>query len=170
MDHYTEVAPVGVCSSLSAGRADAGGQHDGVTGVEDVLYCNTPGGPAGRGRLLPWSTPEGNPCYVLGDGSGYVSRVADEVERAQLEEAAELLDRAAGLFDGRRIAPVRLRLLAVRMAEALRDVHRIAVSRGARLPPPAYEADGEVDGEVDGEGDREGDREGGGGVAPVAGA
>nr|WP_259371117.1 hypothetical protein [Streptomyces sp. SCUT-3] len=134
------------------------------------MYCNTPGGPAGRGRLLPWSTPEGNPCYVLGDGSGYVSRVADEVERAQLEEAAELLDRAAGLFDGRRIAPVRLRLLAVRMAEALRDVHRIAVSRGARLPPPAYEADGEVDGEVDGEGDREGDREGGGGVAPVAGA
>ncbi|WP_330166892.1 hypothetical protein [Streptomyces sp. HB2AG] len=166
MDHYTEVTPVVVCSSLSAGRADAGGQHDGVTGVEDVLYCNTPGGPAGRGRLLPWSTPEGNPCYVLGDGSGYVSRVADEVERAQLEEAAELLDRAAGLFDGRRIAPVRLRLLAVRMAEALRDVHRIAVSRGARLPPPAYEADGEGDGE----GGREGGRVGGGGAAPVAGA
>lgn len=31
-------------------------------------------------RLLPWAGPEGKPCYVLGGGTGHVSRVADDVE------------------------------------------------------------------------------------------
>lgn len=44
-----------------------------------------------RARLLPWTGPEGRPCYVIGDGTGPVSRVADAVESVQLGMAGELL-------------------------------------------------------------------------------
>jgi hypothetical protein len=91
------------------------------------------------GRLLPWSSPEGKPCYLFGDGTGYVSRVADNVESVQLGMAAELLDHAADMLADRQVTSVQLRFLAARMAEALCDVHRIAESRGARLPAPAYD-------------------------------
>ncbi|MEU1211271.1 hypothetical protein ABZ424_02165 [Streptomyces sp. NPDC005790] len=40
-------------------------------------------------RLLPWTGLDGKPCYVLGDGAGYVSRIADDVESVQLGMAAE---------------------------------------------------------------------------------
>jgi hypothetical protein len=56
-----------------------------------------------------------------------VSRVADQVESVQLGMAADLLADPA-------VTAPQLRFLAARMAEALRDVHRIAESRGARLP------------------------------------
>jgi len=85
------------------------------------------------GRLLPWATAEGKPCYVIGDGTGYVSRVADNVECVQLGMAAELLDHAADMLGDGKATPVQLRYLAARLAEALRDAHRIAESRGARL-------------------------------------
>jgi hypothetical protein len=88
-------------------------------------------------RLLPWTGPEGKPCYLVGDGTGYLSRVADTVESVQLGMAGELLDHAADMLADRRATPVQLRFLAARMVEALRDVHRIAESRGARLPAPA---------------------------------
>jgi hypothetical protein len=35
-------------------------------------------------RRLPWITPEGKSCYVIGDGTGPVSRLADAVEAARL--------------------------------------------------------------------------------------
>ena len=38
------------------------------------------GGRAETARLLPWSGPEGKPCYLVSDGTGYVSRVADNIE------------------------------------------------------------------------------------------
>lgn len=43
-------------------------------------------------RLLPWSTPEGKPSYLIGDGTGFshVSRVADNIESVQLDMADEL--------------------------------------------------------------------------------
>jgi hypothetical protein len=91
------------------------------------------------GRLLPWSSPEGKPCYLLGDGTGYVSRVADNIESVQLGMAAELLDHAADMLDDRQVTPEQLRFVVARMAEALRDVHRIAKSRGARLPVPVLD-------------------------------
>lgn len=94
-------------------------------------------------RLLPWSTPEGKPCYLIGDGTGFLSRVADNVESVQLEMAAELLDHAADMLADRQVTSAQLRFLAARMAEALRDVHRIADSRGARLPVPAHDDPGE---------------------------
>ncbi|MGW1847240.1 hypothetical protein [Streptomyces sp. NPDC001966] len=88
-------------------------------------------------RLLPWSSPEGNPCYVIGDGAGYVSRVADNIESVQLGMAAELLDHADDMLADRQVTSAQLRYVVARMAEALRDVHRIARSRGDRLAASA---------------------------------
>ncbi|MFF4246899.1 hypothetical protein ACFYY2_20895 [Streptomyces sp. NPDC001822] len=84
-------------------------------------------------RLLPWAGPEGKPCYVLGDGTGYVSRVADGVESVQLGMAAELLRHADDMRDDPHVTLPQLRFLVARIAESLRDVHRIARSRGERL-------------------------------------
>ncbi|MEU5715717.1 hypothetical protein AB0G71_07980 [Streptomyces sp. NPDC020403] len=84
-------------------------------------------------RLLPWAGPEGKPCYVLGDGTGYLSRIADDIESVQLDMATELLGHAADMLDDRQVTPPQLRYVVARMAESLGDVHRIARSRGERL-------------------------------------
>ncbi|WP_405890155.1 hypothetical protein OG427_15480 [Streptomyces sp. NBC_00133] len=97
-------------------------------------------------RLLPWAGPEGKPCFLSGDGTGYISRVADNMEAAQLDAAAELLDEAKCVLAERAWTPGELHLLAVQLTESLGDVHRVAESRGARLPAPAYdEADNATD-------------------------
>ncbi|MGC9536080.1 hypothetical protein [Streptomyces sp. UG1] len=83
-------------------------------------------------RLLPWTGAEGKPCYVVGDGAGTVSRLADTVESVQLDMADGLLDHAADMLADRRATPAQLRFLLARMSEALTDVRRIAESRGAR--------------------------------------
>jgi hypothetical protein len=88
----------------------------------------------GTVRLLPWSRDDGRPCYLLGDGTGYLSRVADNIESVQLGMAVELLDHAADLLTDEQSTAPQVRFLADRLAESLRDVHRIAESRGARLP------------------------------------
>ncbi|WP_399885252.1 hypothetical protein ACGH7X_14150 [Streptomyces sp. BBFR51] len=84
-------------------------------------------------RLLPWAGSEGKPCYLLTDGDGPLSRMADVVESTQLGMAGELLDHAADLLTDARATPEQLRFLLSRMCEALTDVHRIAESRGMRL-------------------------------------
>ncbi|MFI1471147.1 hypothetical protein [Streptomyces wuyuanensis] len=84
-------------------------------------------------RLLPWTGAGGKPCYVIGDGVGHVSRLADDIEAVQLGMAADLLDHARDLLADRRATDAQLRFVVARMTEALRDVHRIARSRGARL-------------------------------------
>lgn len=84
-------------------------------------------------RLLPWVGDDGRPCYVVGDGTGYVSRRADEVEATQLAMATELLGHAADLLGDRRATAPQVRFLAGCLTRALRDVHRVAESRGARL-------------------------------------
>ncbi|MEZ7003491.1 hypothetical protein [Streptomyces sp. AD55] len=93
---------------------------------------------AGRPRLLPWSSLDGNPCHLVTDdtGTGRLSRLADDVEAVQLGMADDLLGHAVDLLgDGKSTAP-QLRYLAACLVEALHDVHRIACSRGARLPGP----------------------------------
>jgi hypothetical protein len=86
-------------------------------------------------RLLPWSGPEGNPCYLsTEDSGGFLSSLADNTEAAQLDVAAELLEHALKALGDEETGPNELRLLAVDMAAALGDVIRVAISRGHRLP------------------------------------
>ncbi|AYN41220.1 hypothetical protein D9753_22675 [Streptomyces dangxiongensis] len=93
---------------------------------------------ASRPRLLPWSTLDGNPCYLVTDdtGTGRLSCLADDVEAVQLGMADDLLGHAVNLLGDDKATAPQLRYLAARLAEALHDVHRIARSRGARLPAP----------------------------------
>ncbi|MFE7142129.1 hypothetical protein ACFVAG_30655 [Streptomyces sp. NPDC057644] len=94
-------------------------------------------------RLLPWTGTGGKPCYVVGDGTGYVSRMADDVESIQLDMADELLGHAADLLAGDDGATVQqVRFLAGRLTESLQQIVRIAESRGARLDaiPPGEAA------------------------------
>ncbi|MGY5131900.1 hypothetical protein ACWGJW_05740 [Streptomyces nigrescens] len=96
-------------------------------------------------RLLPWSTPEGKPCFLAGDGTGYVSRVADTVESVQLGMADDLLGHATDMLSDSKLSAGELRFLATELTAALRDTRRVAVSRGARLAAagrgPEYQGD-----------------------------
>nr|WP_030935929.1 hypothetical protein [Streptomyces sp. NRRL B-24720] len=87
-------------------------------------------------RLVPWTGAGGKPSYVLTDGTGHVSRIADSVESIQLSMAEDLLGHATDLLADRRTGAVELRFLAGRLSESLRDVVRIAESRVARLEVP----------------------------------
>lgn len=99
--------------------------------MSDVMNgANSTGG----ARLLPWAGSGGKPCFLVTDGTGYLSRVADNIESVQLGMAGELLGHAADMLADSRATPAQLRFLLARMSEALTDVHRIAESRGARLP------------------------------------
>jgi hypothetical protein len=91
---------------------------------------------AAIGRLLPWTGADGRPCCLVGDGTGYVSRLADEIEDVQIDMADRLLAHAAELLTERRVTSAELHYLARRLSESLRDVKRVAESRGGRLAPP----------------------------------
>ncbi|MER6064786.1 hypothetical protein [Streptomyces sp. NPDC001792] len=84
-------------------------------------------------RLLPWSGREGKPCYLsTDDRSSHMSRLADNIEAVQLGVAAELLDQASETL-GDDLAPEDVRLLADKLTGSLRDVLRVAISRGHLL-------------------------------------
>ncbi|MGW7574227.1 hypothetical protein [Streptomyces sp. NPDC054765] len=85
-------------------------------------------------RLLPWPNAAGQPCYLSTDGTGYLSRLADEMEQMQLDMGIDLLDFARELLDDSKVAPHELRFLAYRLMESLRDALRVAESRGDRIP------------------------------------
>ncbi|MFJ3212680.1 hypothetical protein [Streptomyces flaveolus] len=85
-------------------------------------------------RLLPWSGPEGKPCYLsTDDRGGYMSRLADNIEAVQLGAAAELLNEASETLGDADAGPEDVRRLAQELTGALRDVLRIATSRGHLL-------------------------------------
>ncbi|MFF4286419.1 hypothetical protein ACFY0R_14015 [Streptomyces sp. NPDC001633] len=84
-------------------------------------------------RLLPWTSPDGKPCLLLGDGDGFISRLADDIEAEQLCYTAELRKEARRMLDGRSWTTGELQLLTVELTEALDAVQRIAESRGERL-------------------------------------
>ncbi|GCB47139.1 hypothetical protein [Streptomyces sp. NL15-2K] len=85
-------------------------------------------------RLLPWTGEEDKSYYLVTDGTGSLSRLADTIEAVQLGMAGDLLDHSADLLADHRATSEQLRFLLARMSEALTDGRRIAVSRGARLP------------------------------------
>ncbi|MEU1435006.1 hypothetical protein ABZ438_13015 [Streptomyces sp. NPDC005786] len=85
-------------------------------------------------RLLPWSGPEGKPCYLsTDDQGGYTSRLADNIEAVQLGTAAHLLEIASEILDDADAEPMELRRLGHALTGALKDVLRVAVSRGHLL-------------------------------------
>ncbi|MFH8896550.1 hypothetical protein ACH4HG_09095 [Streptomyces coeruleorubidus] len=88
-------------------------------------------GPRRALRLLPWTGPEAKPCFLItDDGGGRVSRLADITEATQLDMGAQLLAHADDLLPD--ATEAQLRFLAERLVEALRDILRVAESRGQR--------------------------------------
>ena len=98
------------------------------------LYDAASGG--GGPRLLPWTSPEGKPCYLSSDGRGYLSTLADSIETVQLSMGQELLEyaRDATAPGAKALSASEYRWLACRLAEALADALRVADSRGQRIP------------------------------------
>ncbi|MFF9397715.1 hypothetical protein [Streptomyces sp. NPDC014744] len=89
-------------------------------------------------RLLPWSGPEDKPCYLSTDErDGHMSRLADNIEAVQLGMATELLEQASETVDDCDTDLNDLRHLAHDLTGALRDVLRVAVSRGHLLAASA---------------------------------
>ncbi|GAA2316804.1 hypothetical protein OG436_13625 [Streptomyces caniferus] len=83
-------------------------------------------------RLLPWVSPDGKACFLVSDGGGEsgFSRVADRIEDVQLDMADGLLDHAADLLGDGSATDRQLRFLGEQLSAALRDVRRVAESRG----------------------------------------
>ncbi|MBZ6171310.1 hypothetical protein KVH24_04530 [Streptomyces olivaceus] len=85
-------------------------------------------------RLLPWSGPDGKPCYLSTDDSGgYMSRLADNIEAEQLGMAADLVEQVPAVLGDRDARPEDVRRMLIELAGALRDVLRVANSRGHLL-------------------------------------
>ncbi|MFD8721882.1 hypothetical protein ACFV2H_28790 [Streptomyces sp. NPDC059629] len=88
-------------------------------------------------RLLPWLTPEGKPCYLVTDSNGgYLSRLADDLEAAQLAAGTDVLVRARRVLEDPMSPYTEVRYVGIRLAECLNDVLRVAESRGMRLVVP----------------------------------
>ncbi|MEU7716933.1 hypothetical protein [Streptomyces tibetensis] len=88
-------------------------------------------------RLLPWAGPDGKPCCLsTDDHGGYVSRLADHIEAYQLGMASQLLEHARQVLDDGADDLEELHLLAAQLTSALRDVLRVATSRGRRPVAP----------------------------------
>ncbi|MBJ6639047.1 hypothetical protein H4K36_16360 [Streptomyces sp. DHE7-1] len=95
-------------------------------------------------RLLPWTSPEGKPCFLANASEGgYLSRLADETEDLQLSEGLEVLVAARKLLGDPLSPNVEVRYTAIRLSECLADALRVAESRGRRLPLPGDTSDGD---------------------------
>ncbi|MFB6948677.1 hypothetical protein ACFCXP_03480 [Streptomyces niveus] len=88
-------------------------------------------------RLLPWTTPDGKPCFLsAGVEEGVLSRLADNVEAAQTSSGAAVLGGAKAVLADPKTGTRELRFALARVTESLGDVLRVAESRGARLGAP----------------------------------
>ncbi|MFI6767074.1 hypothetical protein [Streptomyces sp. NPDC050355] len=80
-----------------------------------------------RMRLLPWSTPDDRPCFLLTDGAGGpVSDLADSIEEMQLAIGDELLRHARAMHADPKVPDREFRFLSRRLSEALDDALRVA--------------------------------------------
>src|SRR4051812_3610814 len=85
-------------------------------------------------RLLPWTTPEGKPCYLSTDSDrSMLSLLADEMEAAQLRSGAQVLVGARAVLADAGAGERAVRFALTRASESLEDVIRIATSRGERI-------------------------------------
>ncbi|WP_031107391.1 hypothetical protein [Streptomyces sp. NRRL S-146] len=81
-------------------------------------------------RLLPWTGVDGKPCYLSTDDSdSLLSRLADDVEDAQLASAETVLAGARAVLHDPKAGERAARFALARSVESLGDVLRIAVSR-----------------------------------------
>ncbi|MER5518702.1 hypothetical protein [Streptomyces sp. NPDC002763] len=95
-------------------------------------------------RLLPWPTLEGKPCYLITDNKGgYLSRLADDLEAAQLATGTDVLDLAHRVLEDPMSTYTEVRYTGIRLAECLTDALRVAESRGMRMVGTGDEEDGE---------------------------
>lgn len=86
-------------------------------------------------RLLPWSGPDGKPCYLsIDDSGGYMSRLADNIEAVQLGMASDLLEQVSEVIRDHDVESDDLRLMLTELTGALRNVLRVATSRGHLIP------------------------------------
>ncbi|MFE9645545.1 hypothetical protein ACFYO0_15855 [Streptomyces sp. NPDC006365] len=109
-----------------------------------MKHITDPAATSNSPRLLPWPSPDGNPCYLMTDsGGGYVSCLADDLEAVQLAMGADVLGLARAVLDDPVSPYTEVRYAGLRLAECLTDALRVAESRGLRLAVPATEeADG----------------------------
>ncbi|MFG2215786.1 hypothetical protein ACGFN1_13050 [Streptomyces sp. NPDC048685] len=85
-------------------------------------------------RLLPWSGLDGKPSYLsTDDRDSRMSRLADNIEAVQLGMAAELMEQALDTLGDEDTDLEDVRLLVKELTGALRDVLRVATSRGHLL-------------------------------------
>ncbi|WP_326729257.1 hypothetical protein [Streptomyces phaeochromogenes] len=94
-------------------------------------------------RLLPWTTPEGKPCYLSTDNEeSRLSRLADDLEAAQLDSGEQVLTGARAVLADPEADERAVRFALTRAVECLGDVLRVAVSRGARIEVGGDDGDG----------------------------
>ncbi|MEU0073907.1 ATP-binding protein [Streptomyces sp. NPDC006332] len=89
-------------------------------------------GEASHVRLLPWTGAHGQPCLLVTDRGGVVSRLADQVEDVQLGLAERLLVRAREVVATPEQSGSELSKLAGQLIDALQDALLIAGYRSAR--------------------------------------
>ncbi|MCK8438397.1 hypothetical protein G3I77_36960 [Streptomyces sp. D2-8] len=81
-------------------------------------------------RLLPWTGADGKPCYLSSDNpDSLISRLADDLEAAQLASAEQVLAGARAVLGDPKAGERAVRFALTRAVESLGDVLRIAVSR-----------------------------------------
>ncbi|HEY8979245.1 MAG TPA: hypothetical protein VIU15_06645 [Streptomyces sp.] len=103
-------------------------------------------------RLLPWTTDDGKQCLLSSDdGDGYLSRLADKYEATQLALGSDVLTLVRPVLEDPDSQLIEVRYSAVRLAECLADVLRIAESRGLRLGSPEALDDSEEPVQDDGD-------------------
>ncbi|MFF7895490.1 hypothetical protein ACFZDI_27040 [Streptomyces sp. NPDC007907] len=81
-------------------------------------------------RLLPWTGADGKACYLsTDDPDSLLSRLADDVEAAQLASAETVLAGATAVLRDPKAGERAVRFALTRAVESLGDVLRIALSR-----------------------------------------
>ncbi|MFJ6984969.1 MULTISPECIES: hypothetical protein [unclassified Streptomyces] len=103
-------------------------------------------------RVLPWKTKDGKRCLLQSDDAGGVlSRLADDMEAAQLGIGQRVLVHAQALLTNPRATEPEIRYLTRQLTECLGDALRVAESRGDRLgisPADDDQGDGEEEPEL----------------------
>jgi hypothetical protein len=84
-------------------------------------------------RLLPWSDDGKRACLCTDDSESRLSRLADEMEEAQLKTGNHVLGAARDLLGDPKASAAELRFAAARLSECLFDALRVAESRGVLL-------------------------------------